>query len=143
MKKTLTFALALTLLAGTGSAFAQNNNGYNNRDRNAPPVTTQQRPDNRTMGAQDRNNGPTQQRFDNHNNAPAMSMRGPDRQGHPDWRQGGHIARNDWGRGVHVDYRSHHLRRPPRGYEWRQVDGNFVLAAAATGLIASIILANH
>jgi Ni/Co efflux regulator RcnB len=67
-------------------------------------------------------------------------MNGP---GHPDWRQGGHIARNDWGRGVHVDYRAHHLRRPPRGYEWRQVDGNFVLAAAATGLIASIVLANH
>jgi Ni/Co efflux regulator RcnB len=40
-----------------------------------------------------------------------------------------------------VDYRARHLRAPPRGYEWRQVNGQYVLAAAATGLIASIIAA--
>ena len=62
---------------------------------------------------------------------------------HHNWRQGGHIAKSDWGRGSRIDYRSHHLRRPPRGYEWRQVDGNYVLAAVATGLIASVILAGH
>jgi Ni/Co efflux regulator RcnB len=126
MKKPLTLALALTLLAGTGSAFAQ-------------------------PGHDDHNNAPTtQQRPDDHNNAmamhgPSMSMKGPAMHGpaHPEWRQGGHIAHDDWGRGVQVDYRAHHLRKPPRGYEWRQVDGNFVLAAAATGLIASIILASH
>jgi Ni/Co efflux regulator RcnB len=67
-------------------------------------------------------------------------MHGPS---HADWRQGGHIAHNDWNRGRHVDYRGRHLRKPPRGYEWREVDGNYVLAAAATGLIASIILANQ
>jgi Ni/Co efflux regulator RcnB len=64
-------------------------------------------------------------------------------QAHPEWRQGGRIAKEDWGRGEPVDYRSHHLRAPPRGYEWRQVDGNYVLAAAATGLIASLIVAGH
>lgn len=80
-----------------------------------------------------------QPRHDDHR-GPSMTMHGPR---HPDWRQGGHIARNDWGRGRHVDYRAHHLRTPPRGYEWREVDGNFVLAAVATGLIASVILANH
>ncbi|THD78027.1 MAG: hypothetical protein E7812_12620 [Phenylobacterium sp.] len=58
---------------------------------------------------------------------------------HHDWRKGGHIAREDWGRGQRVDWHRNHLRQPPRGYEWRQVDGNYVLAAAATGLIASII----
>ena len=62
---------------------------------------------------------------------------------HNNWRQGGRIEHNDWNRGVHVDYRAHHLRAPPRGYEWRQVDNNYVLAAAATGLIASVILASH
>ena len=71
---------------------------------------------------------------------PPMAMHGP---AHPDWRAGGHIGRDDWRRGVVVSYRDHHLRRPPRGYEWRQVDGNFVLAAVTTGLIASIILAGH
>jgi Ni/Co efflux regulator RcnB len=59
---------------------------------------------------------------------------------HPEWRQGARIAPGDWGRGQAVDYRAHHLRAPPRGYEWREVDGNYVLAAAATGIIASVIL---
>jgi Ni/Co efflux regulator RcnB len=59
---------------------------------------------------------------------------------HPEWRQGARIAPKDWGRGQSVDYRAHHLRAPPRGYEWREVDGNYVLAAAATGIIASVIL---
>jgi Ni/Co efflux regulator RcnB len=54
------------------------------------------------------------------------------------WRRGGRIEQNDWQRGQHVDYRAHHLRRPGRGQEWREVDGNYVLAAAATGLILGI-----
>ncbi len=62
---------------------------------------------------------------------------------HSDWRKGGYVARNDWDRGQHIDYRSAHLRAPPRGYEWRRVDNNYVLAAVTTGLIASVILNNH
>lgn len=61
---------------------------------------------------------------------------------HSDWHKGGKIQRSDWNRGHKIDYRSHKLRQPPRGYEWREVDGNYVLAAVATGLIASIILSN-
>ena len=38
-----------------------------------------------------------------------------------------------------TDYNRYHLSRPPRGYEWRRVDNNYVLAAAATGIIASIL----
>ncbi len=57
-----------------------------------------------------------------------------------DWRRGGYMARDDWGRGRAVDYRFHHLRRPPHGYEWREVNGRYVLAAMATGLIADIII---
>jgi Ni/Co efflux regulator RcnB len=40
-----------------------------------------------------------------------------------------------------VDYKTYHLKAPPRGYEWREVDGNYVLAAVATGIIASTIIA--
>jgi Ni/Co efflux regulator RcnB len=47
----------------------------------------------------------------------------------------------DWKRGERVDYHEHHLRAPPRGYEWREVDGNYVLAAVATGVIASVVAA--
>jgi Ni/Co efflux regulator RcnB len=58
---------------------------------------------------------------------------------HDEWRKGSRIRHEDWDRGQPIDWRGRHLRRPPRGYEWRQVDGNYVLAAAATGLIASVI----
>jgi Ni/Co efflux regulator RcnB len=60
---------------------------------------------------------------------------------HEEWKKGAKIRQEDWGRGEHVDYKEHHLRAPPKGYEWRSVDGNFVLAAAATGVIASVIAA--
>jgi len=61
---------------------------------------------------------------------------------HREWRKGYHMRHEDWDRGERVDYRHYHLRRPPRGYEWREVDGNYVLAAVATGVIATIIAAN-
>ena len=55
------------------------------------------------------------------------------------WSRGERIDRGEWGRYERVDWRRHHLRRPPPGYEWRYADGQYILAAAATGLIASII----
>jgi len=41
------------------------------------------------------------------------------------------------------DWRRHGLRAPPRGYEWRKVDNQYLLTAVATGLIASVITANR
>jgi Ni/Co efflux regulator RcnB len=61
---------------------------------------------------------------------------------HNDWRSGHRMAQNDWRRGQRIDYRSHRLPPPRRGYEWREVDGNYVMAAVATGLIASVIAAS-
>jgi Ni/Co efflux regulator RcnB len=58
---------------------------------------------------------------------------------HQEWRKGERMRDEDWRRGERVDYRHQHLRRPPRGYEWREVDGNYVLGAVATGVIASVI----
>jgi Ni/Co efflux regulator RcnB len=60
---------------------------------------------------------------------------------HDEWHKGATIGHDDWARGEVVDYRTYHLRKPPRGYEWREVDGNYVLAAVATGVIASAIVA--
>ena len=60
---------------------------------------------------------------------------------HKEWHKGARINHDDWNRGQQVDWHSHHLQSPPRGYEWRQVDGNYVLAAAATGIIAATIIA--
>jgi Ni/Co efflux regulator RcnB len=70
--------------------------------------------------------------------------------GHQDGPQYRHWARgqrlpptyyND--RGHYIDYRAHHLRRPPRGYQWVEADNNYALVALTSGLIASVIAANH
>jgi len=41
-----------------------------------------------------------------------------------------------------VDWRARRLRPPPRGYHWVDVDGDFVLAALATGVVLDYALAN-
>jgi len=61
---------------------------------------------------------------------------------HDEWKKGYHMPPGDWGRGDRIsNWNTYHLRRPPNGYEWRRVDGNFVLAAVATGVIASVVVA--
>jgi Ni/Co efflux regulator RcnB len=68
---------------------------------------------------------------------------GQDNQGaNHQWRRGQRIGYNDWSGAQTVDYRAHHLRAPPRGYEWRESNGQYVMAAVAGGLIASIIMSN-
>jgi|HubBroStandDraft_2_1064218.scaffolds.fasta_scaffold804590_1 Ni/Co efflux regulator RcnB len=60
---------------------------------------------------------------------------------HDEWKKGAKMRDEDWKRGEHVDFKERHLRAPPEGYEWREVDGNYVLAAVATGVIASVVVA--
>lgn len=60
---------------------------------------------------------------------------------HDDWRKGSRIRHEDWDRGERVeDWHSRHLRRPPSGYEWRYVDGNYILARPNDGLIFSVTI---
>jgi len=129
MKRLLIATTALTLLvAPLSEAFAQNGNWNNDRhDNGRNTAMTMQRHDN------DRHDN---DRFDNNGRHDNGQHRG--------WYKGGRIERSDWNRGQRVnDYRRYHLQRPPRGYEWRRVDNNYVLAAAATGLIMGLVLANH
>jgi Ni/Co efflux regulator RcnB len=115
MKRILLTAAALTLLAAPlSTAFAQDRHDDH------------------------RGNNMMMDRHDDHRDNMMM-----DRRDHHDWRRGGRIERRDWDRGERVnDYRRYHLSRPPRGYEWRRVDNNYVLAAVAGGLIASVIAAS-
>jgi Ni/Co efflux regulator RcnB len=57
---------------------------------------------------------------------------------HEEWKKGAKIRNEDWARGEQVDWHAHHLRRPPAGYEWRQVDGNYILARPSDGVIFSV-----
>jgi len=60
---------------------------------------------------------------------------------HAEWKKGTHIGHDDWARGEQVDWHAHHLRRPPSGYEWRLIDGNYVLANN-DGVIFSVVIAH-
>jgi Ni/Co efflux regulator RcnB len=56
---------------------------------------------------------------------------------HNEWKKGSRVQSDDWNRGDKLDYRQNHLRRPPSGYEWRKIDGNYVLANQ-DGLISTV-----
>jgi Ni/Co efflux regulator RcnB len=59
--------------------------------------------------------------------------------GHFGWRRGVYVPPPY--RGYYVqDWAYYGLRPPPPGYRWIYADGNFVLMAVATGLIADVIL---
>ncbi|MGD0155553.1 MAG: RcnB family protein [Terracidiphilus sp.] len=58
---------------------------------------------------------------------------------HREWRKGARLRHEDWDRGDRVDYRQYHLSPPPRGYEWRMVDGYYVLANVSSFQIHTVI----
>ncbi|CAN5268251.1 RcnB family protein [soil metagenome] len=100
--------------------------------------------------AQDRGPGRDDNRADRGRpgNAQQADQRGPqhgpqDRGAGPDhnFRKGGRLP-NEYRNKQYVvnDWRSHRLSAPPRGYQWVQTGGDYVLVAVATGLIAQILL---
>ena len=112
-------AIAATSLCA-GMAFAQDRHNDDRNDRHAVRQDVR-----RDVRHDERRDGPGA---------------GPD---HSFYR-GGRLPDNYRGRQYVVDdWRGHHLNAPPRGYHWVQTGGDYVLAAIATGVIASIILNSH
>ncbi|WP_415767919.1 RcnB family protein [Paraburkholderia sp. J69-1] len=70
-------------------------------------------------------------------------------------RPGGPVPHNDWHKGERLpseyrdrnyvvdDWRGHGLSSPPRGYHWVGVNGDYVLAAIATGVIANVLASSR
>ena len=58
---------------------------------------------------------------------------------HKEWKKGAPIKHEDWDRGEKVDYHNNHLSAPPRGYEWRTVDGQYVLANTSSYQIRTVV----
>jgi Ni/Co efflux regulator RcnB len=58
---------------------------------------------------------------------------------HKEWKKGAAMKHDDWARGERVDYHQQHLNAPPRGYEWRSVDGQYVLASSSSYQIQTVI----
>ena len=89
--------------------------------------------------AQDRDDHRDDHRMEQHHDDRAMRGAGPNH----DWHKGDRLPDNYRGRQYEVaDWRSHHLSAPPAGYHWVNVNGDFVLAAVATGVIADLLLNN-
>ncbi len=76
------------------------------------------------------------------NNRHDNDRRGNDRGKHHGWSKGQRLPAQ-YRSYRNVDWRSHHLRQPPRGYHWVQVDDDYVLAALTTGIILELALANR
>ena len=58
---------------------------------------------------------------------------------HKEWHKGAPIRHEDWDRGERVDYHQYHLAAPPRGYEWRTVDGHYILANGSNFQIRTVV----
>lgn len=77
---------------------------------------------------------------------PVERQRGPDMPHHfaykgHDFERGKPVPEDFRGRDYRVsDWHDRGLPPPPEGQHWAYVDGNYVLIAAATGVITSIIL---
>ena len=86
----------------------------------------------------------TEQRHDDRRAAPAAHdehERGAGPQ--HSWHKGDRIPDNYRDKRYEVsDWKAHNLRQPPSGYHWVNVNGDYVLAAVATGVIADLLLNN-
>jgi Ni/Co efflux regulator RcnB len=160
MKRLLVATMAAITLVGpiatAAPAFARDHDGYQRVDDRRD--WNQDRRDDRREYRDDRRNynqGYREGRWDSrrhngyrYNNrwyygAPPAAYYGRPgfEPGYHAWRRGDRLPR-----GYHyevVDYRRYHYAPPPRGYHYVRDDrGDVILAAVATGIIASVIL-NH
>ncbi|EFM21300.1 MULTISPECIES: RcnB family protein [unclassified Pantoea] len=149
MKKTTLTLIASLLTCST--LFSQASRADDHGDAQRMPVPHQNddhRPDNR---GPDQNRGRDNRDHDMGNHRPDQDNKRHGREGrnerdHFAWQ--GHDFRR--GHPVPPEYRGDHyrvadwhergLREPPRGYHWANIDGNYVLIAAATGVITALVL---
>jgi Ni/Co efflux regulator RcnB len=126
-KAILVLATASLIFGGTAASAAP----YGDRDRDGIPNVRDPNPNNPRNPAmrRDRDRDGVPNAFDRRDNRRPRWARGQrfDRR-----YMGSHYVVNDW--------RRHGWRAPPRGYSYYRTDsGDVVLAAIATGLIASVI----
>lgn len=91
-----------------------------------------------------RDNPPSQEHHDERREAPGHDGPGPRGAGPGhNWHKGDRVPASYRDKRYEVtDWKARHLRQPPRGYHWVNVDGDYVLAAVATGVIADLLLNN-
>jgi Ni/Co efflux regulator RcnB len=135
MKKFLTAAVALSIVASAGVATAQP--GQQRADQH-------QQQGHNDQGRHD--NDRHDQRGDNNNYERHAAKRYKANRYQPprgyqarQWHRGDKLPANYRGRAYQVDYRHYGLSAPPRGYQYVRVNNDVVLTAVATGVVASVI----
>jgi Ni/Co efflux regulator RcnB len=132
MKSTLVVPLLIVSLLGT--SIAANAQQHNDDHGGAQPSHERQGPGH---GAPHGNG---------HGPAPhEASLGGPGGpEPHNDWHKGERLPAEYRDRNYVVDnWHEHGLQAPPRGYQWVGVNGDYVLVAVASGVIASVLLSGH
>ena len=135
MKKILTAAVALPVPAGT---VATNAKPYRNDHRD-------HRDDRRVEQQYDRRMDKAERKYDRdvrkaERKYRAAAYQRPSGYTYRHWNRGDRLPPAYRADRYRVDYRHYGLRAPPRGYYYTRVDNDVVLTAAATGLVASVIV---
>jgi Ni/Co efflux regulator RcnB len=146
IKKIILGAVLAALVGTTGVAAAQNrgpdgrDNGRSehrdNRNGDKHDNKKNDRHDDRHDAGPDRRNDRVDYRHDDRGPNRGAGPRHDLHKGHrlpPEYRSKQYVVDN---------WRSHRLSAPPRGYHWVQTGADYVLVGIATGVIASLILAN-
>ncbi len=135
MKKFLTAAIALSIVASAGAASAQ---GPQRQDPHHDQGS-QGRPDQgrHDQGPGNDNNG-YERKASKHYKAPSRYQPPRGYQARQ-WHRGDKLPSNYRGKAYVVDYRHYGLGAPPRGYQYVRVNNDVVLTAIATGVVASVI----
>ncbi|MEO8810161.1 MAG: RcnB family protein [Rhodanobacter sp.] len=157
MKKSfsLSVACAVALMFASGAALAQNNDqdhdhdkhsqSHDSRDHGRHADRDDRGHDKRANDYRGHDDRRTDYRVVDHRRRENVHYSNwHDRGRHEGWyRRGGYLPVEYRTRYVVTDWRRDRLRAPPRGYHWvRSDNGDFLLVAITTGIIASI-LAQH
>ncbi|MET0322280.1 MAG: RcnB family protein [Duganella sp.] len=133
-KKLILGAVLTTLVATLGTATAQNRGpDHHDNDRGRSEKHDDRRDD---RNGPDRRNDRVDYRHDDRGPNRGAGPRHDLHKGHrlpPEYRSKQYVVDN---------WRGHRLSAPPRGYHWVQTGADYVLVGIATGVIASMILAN-
>lgn len=139
MKKILTAAIALSIVASAGVASAQS--GQQRPDQHQQQGGHDDRGNDRDRHDQrpgDNNNGNYERHASKRYKAPSRYQPPRGYQARQ-WHRGDKLPANYRGRAYQVDYRHYGLSAPPRGYQYVRVNNDVVLTAVATGVVASVI----
>ena len=139
MKKNIARAMIAVMLAGSLPAIAQDRGYRQDRAQERRDDRRDERRDYRDERREDRRDYRDNRRDDRRDNQARNRGAGP----RHDLYRGQRLPSNYHNRQYVVDnWRSHRLSAPPRGHHWVQVGNDYVLAAIATGVIASVFLGN-